>query len=491
MTEAGHAQEASDFSATMARLRLVLAVAAAFAAAASAALVFLFALSDADDRLVTALEGKATAHARVIKEDVEIALGLGIPLNEIPGAYEYLEEGANQDPDVRFAVLTDLELNRIHYGGIGRRRLDPLLDTPDLKEALEASVAASVRSTGGGAIGILSRGFAMTALPLEADGHEVGFVVVAVQAKQVREALGSDFASLLPLALAVLLLLADLALAAARQSIEEPLERLARLMRSFGRDTRLERSGRHDRTELGIALLRFNGIAFRLAERAQRVMDLAGEVQRAVFDPEVATQVRDRAKALRETVALAVVEPPRVSARARSSDLHMSVTLILTASALGLGAIAVTGSPWDLAAGLAGLLAGGLVARRLRSAGWSLVLGGVSVLAAVPLLRLPEAEEPVSASAAACLGAAVALICLGGRYYLRGTRLSPSLWVLGRLFFGGLSGLLAVWSLALEDRLDLTAATMVVAVALAVLSANREQIVRRRLFTRADRSRAG
>ena len=85
------------------------------------------ALGEAESGLVAALEGKAKAHARIVRGDVELAIRLGIPLDELPGAFEYLEGGAQADPDIRFVAITDTGLQRLHYGGIGRARLDPLL----------------------------------------------------------------------------------------------------------------------------------------------------------------------------------------------------------------------------------------------------------------------------------------------------------------------------------------------------------------------------
>ena len=72
------------------------------------------ALAEAERGLVAALEGKAKAHARIVRGDVELALQLGIPLAALPGAYEYLEGGAEADPDIRFVAITDPELLRLH-----------------------------------------------------------------------------------------------------------------------------------------------------------------------------------------------------------------------------------------------------------------------------------------------------------------------------------------------------------------------------------------
>lgn len=156
-------------------LRLVLVLACISAALAGGALVLVAALGDAETNLVAALEGKAGAHARAIKQDIEIALDLGVPLHEIRGVSEYLEEGAQEEPDIRFAAVTNLDLERWFYGGMGRRRLDPLLAAPALRRA----IAATPHGLTEGVAGVEVEGFAMAATPLLAQGEPVGFVIVA------------------------------------------------------------------------------------------------------------------------------------------------------------------------------------------------------------------------------------------------------------------------------------------------------------------------
>ncbi|MEM7442337.1 MAG: hypothetical protein AAF414_03285 [Pseudomonadota bacterium] len=461
-------------------LRLSLLLACIGSAAIAGLLVFVLALRDADDGLVAALEGKATSHARVIQQDVEIALDLGIPLNEIRGASEYLETGAQEDADIRFAVVTDLDMQRLHYGGMGRRRLDPLLESSALLNAMAAEPDLLVSGTEG----VIVEGFSLTVLPIESDEDPVGFIVVGVQDKQVFDELVLDLTGLLPAAIGVLLLLMELALATVGAVFETPLRRLAYLMDRVNRDQPIERSARHDRTEIGTALLRFNGVVHRLATRAQRVLTLADEVERAVFDANIAEEVGRRAESLRTTEAKALLDQPVLKADARSSDVHLSLTLIFAAGLFG-AVIASTGTTalfqlWSLA----GLALGGALVWVWRSPGWGLILAGVLQIAAAVLLHYLPSMQTTPGLAAAGSTAGIGAALAAGLLFKRRTQALGSVWLLIRLGLGCAAGGLIAWTVIVEYRGDTAPILILISVALAVLAANREPIVRRLLFDR-------
>jgi hypothetical protein len=464
-------------------LRLPLILACVLAACLSGSVVLLVAFSEADNSLVAALEGKALAHARTVKDDVEIALHIGIPLEEIRGAGMHLEEGAQEDPDIRFTALTDTDLARVHYGGIGRRRLDPLLASPDLRRAVFEAGDFTARPMDAVEVG----GFSMTALPLVAAGETVGYVVVAVQAKQVREALLEEFLHLLPALSGVVLLLIEFGQWIARASFEDPLARLAGLMSRFQRPGRIERSGRHDQSELGVALLRFNGIVHRLADRAERVLNLAGEVQRAVFDREVAEEAGHRAERMRTGLAAPALGEPLIRSDPRASDLQMSITLLLAAATIGLGPILAGALPSALVWPVLGLAGGLVLPYGLRSPGWGLVAAGLALACgALLLLRpslIPVGSPIVTASLAFgfCAGASLA----AGRIYVANVVTSPLRWLVARLALGCLSGGLIGWTVVLEHVEPMTSRFVLLLLAAAVLAVNYDDVVRQRMFRRA------
>ena len=172
-------------------------------AAAVAAGVLWAALNEAERGLVTALEGKAKAHARIVRGDVELALRLGIPLDVLPGAFEYLEGGAQTDPDIRFVAITDTGPAAPALWRHRPRQARPTVD--ERADAGAAERAAShpdqplrpCRSTAS-----RSR-WRRCSMPR----RHAGFIVVAVQGRQVQEALIERLTQLLPAALAFIVLL--------------------------------------------------------------------------------------------------------------------------------------------------------------------------------------------------------------------------------------------------------------------------------------------
>jgi hypothetical protein len=468
------------------RTRLALFLLLVVLAGAVAAGVLWTALAEAERGLVTALEGKAKAHARIVRSDVELALQLGIPLAELPGAYDYLENGAQADPDIRFVAITDPDLGRLHYGGIGRARLDPLLDTEPVR-----AVAASVASHPDQPLRAVSvNGFSITPAPLFDDDHHAGFIVVAVQGKQVQEALLERLAGLVPAGLAFLILLLELVAWTVARSLEEPWRRLRRMMRRLVDGRRLIWSARHDRSELGMAMRLANGIFHRLKDQAERVGMRASEAERAVFDPTVARAVREHADALYEPPLAALVKAPELPADHRPSDIHPAVLLLTAAATLGL-LPALGPYLWPsphlpptglwlplLLAGAAGLV----LALSLRRSGWLLVLAG-GVIAAVAL-----GGEPLAAAAPGLLapsllaGVLATTLAAGWLHVRRASDGRAAAWLTARALAGLAVGGLGAVTLIHEDRLAVLPWLQLGLLGVAVLASNHEPVVRRQLF---------
>lgn len=446
-------------------------------------------LAEAERGLLEALEGKAKTHARIVRGDVELALSLDIPLAELPGAYEYLEEGAQADPDIRFVAITDAGLTRLHYGGIGRARLDPLLD----REPVPA-VAMNVASHPDQPLqSVAVEGFSITPAPLFKDGRHEGFVVVAVQGKQIHEALVERLGGLVPAALAFLVLLLELVVWTSARTLEEPWRRLRRMLRRLVDGRRLLWSTRHDRSELGTAMRLANGVFHRLKDRAERVAMRAREAERAVFDPEIARAVRRRLAALDEPPLLPLTAAPEMPVDRRPSDVQPAIVLFAAAAALGLFP-ALWPAGWPLASlllevapppaamaavvpALLGAAAGIVFALLLRRAGWLLVVAGLTLAAvalAGPALPLP---------AAGLLAAVFTVTAAAGRLHLAtALDIRAGRWLAFRMVAGITAGVLLAITLLIEERLAVLPWLQLALLGLAVLASNSEGIVRRQLF---------
>lgn len=497
------------------RMRLGLFLVGVLLAVAVAAGVLWVALGEAERGLVESLDGKAKAHARIVRGDVELALELRIPLELLPGAYDYLEGGAQADPDIRFVAITDRSLARLHYGGIGRQRLDPLLAAP----ALRASADAVARHPDQPLRSVTIDGFSLTPAPLFGPNGHAGFVVVAVQAKEIKDALMEEVAGLAPAVLAFLILAAELVAWTAASRLEEPWRYLRRMMRRLDSGRRLVWSRRHDRGELGTAMRFANGVFHRLRDRAERLALRTSEAERAVFDPAVARAIRGQLDELREPPLGALVRSPEQVADRRASDVQPVLVLLLVAAALGLAPLlwpagfwtaqlagnaasaSLSGGSWlaldavfsvwpvarvDLLAAGLGLLIGLIAAWIMRRPGWGFVAAGLVLLVAV----LSGVKPPAPAAGLLAAGAGLAL---GAAFHhlRRAEAEAPWRWLALRLLAGLLGGTLLGLTLILEERLAVLPWLQLVALGLAVLAANRDPIVRRQLFARGRRVAVG
>lgn len=472
------------------RTRLALFLVALALAAAVAAGVLHVALGEAERGLVAALEGKAKAHARIVRGDVELAIRLGIPLEDLPGAYDYLEGGAQADPDIRFVAITDPDLVRLHYGGIGRARLDPLLDSEAVRIAAES--AASHPDQPLRALGLA--GFSITLAPLFDAERHAGFIVVAVQGRQVQEVLLERLIPLAPLALALLVLLLELVLWTCAVALEEPWRRLARMMRALCQGRVLIWSERHDRSELGLATRLVNGIFHRLRDRAERLAQRAAEVERAVFEQEVAQAVREHVADLDRPPLAALTAPVTFQPDRRPSDVQPALVLFVAAAALGIVAEilphpllwplpwAALPVPWpSLLLGAALGLAASLLVRR---PGWLLVGAGL----VIAVVALAGAAQPLPGTA--CLAAVAFMTLTAAWLYLRRTAdVTVTLWLALRALAGLVAGALIATTLVLEQRLAVLPWLQLLFLALAVLASNSTPVVRRQLFAGATGGR--
>ncbi len=463
------------------RTRIGLLLATLALASAVAFGVLWAALGEAERELVAALEGKARTHARIVRSDVELALDLGIPLDVLPGAYDYLESGAQADLDIRFVAITDANLVRLHYGGIGRARLDPLLNTEAVR-----TLAASVASHPDQPLRTVTvNGFSITPAPLFDQDRHAGFVVVAVQGRQIQEALLERLLGLAPVAIAVLVLLLELVAWTAASALEEPWRRLRRMMARLVDGRRLLWSVRHDRSEIGRAMRLVNGIFHRLKDRAERVTMRASEAERAVFDQAIARAVREHAAAFDKPPLAPLVGTPEARADRRPSDVHAAVVLLSAAAVLGLGTAAAPfvwpvplpppTQAWLPAA--VGAIAGSLLALLLRRPGWLLVLAGLGIATVASMgSALPLPDQSVLA------GSLALTLVAGWLHVAAADDVSPTGWLLARGLAGLATGALLALSLIHEERLAILPWLQLALLALAVVASNSERVVRRQLF---------
>ncbi|CAO3423863.1 HAMP domain-containing protein [Azospirillum doebereinerae] len=352
----------------------------------------------AQEQLGEARAAKAAAVAEAVQHDLERAIGYGIPLERIQGVEAYLQGIAGRNPDLGFLAVTGTGGGRLYGAPVAdAARLDTLAES--LRgEATPATRAATLQP-------IARDGFLIVRVPIrigrgaaEGGGAETvrpnaGHVLVGVQPKQVRGQILGELVAVACGALAVLVLLAEVAGALSRASFRAPLVRLARVMEEAagGRFTTL--IGRRPRDQVGRVLFAFNAAVYGLHDRRQRFAAHAEEVRSAVFDPEVAGAVeRTRAEAL-AALGSGLETAPRRVVDARSDDARPYAALAATAATLAATAgLVVVGPPGGPTTTVAGLLAAALVggfagfAVPARWRRWSALLAVVGMALAAGLL---------------------------------------------------------------------------------------------------------
>lgn len=450
----------------------MLALATLLVAAVAAFGTLLVALDRAQVQFDRLLEEKALSRAIRIRDDLQIAVDLGIPLAEIRGMYDYAEGIPNQDPDIRFVAVTDVELNRLHYGGIGRRRLDPLLVDPRLKA--EADALLSGRVDFGDAV--LVGQFAVTMVPIRgADGTPHGFVHVAVQARQLRERFGHEISRLVPLAALALLVVIELTGFAYGAGYRDPLARLKALLETAAaHDERTVLSGRHAGGDLGAAMFQFNAVLHRLLRRTNRLLQYAAEVRGAVFEPKAVAEIDSLVRATREEAAELSAEQLRRQADARRSDVRLPA---VAAIAVGVLAVVWPFVKHDVERGIeagAAAIVGLFIGAILRMPRVALAVTALALLTAAALTELPRgASWPLVALAAGSLGGLAV-------YYARRNGLALSFGWIALRITTGLA--LAVLALISGDRLGEPPVIAGIAVAAAALTLVVRAPVRRLLL---------
>lgn len=419
----------------------IVAALALLVAAVAGAATLLVAAERAQSQFDILLEEKAYASARRVQADLELAVGLGIPLAQIRGMYAYAEAIPVNDPDIRFVAVTDLTLARLHYGGIGRRRLDPLLADPALADEARMLLAGTVVE--GGAVPVGE--FAITMLPIaQGDGETVGFVHVAVQARQLAERFFAAVSATLPLGLLALLLVHEIAAFLFGAGHRDPLARLHAMLcgAASGRGVP-SLSGRHAGGDLGAAMFQFNAVVHLLSRRTSRLLGYAVEVGATMVRPDALTAVRDvEAKTRAELATLAEDRLERVC-DPRRADLRLA----LIAGVAGIAFPVLSAALAGRAGGVALTLGAAAFVGVLAAIGWARVAVAAVLALALAVLVWPASAGVAGLGAPALPAAAFVapslLAAAGGGLagltvlYLRrtGLRLSAP-WVAARLVTG-------------------------------------------------------
>lgn len=420
------------------RITLGLPAVALLAALLAMAGVGLLGTRLAQEQLGEARAAKAAAVAGAVQHDLERAIGYGVPLDRMEGVAAYLNGIAGRNPDLGFLAVTGADGARLHAAFPEGARLDAArLD----RIAAGLRGVASPESREAALQPIARDGLLIVRLPLRAapGAPLAGYALVGVQPDQVRGQIAGELTVVALGAVAILLLLAEVAAAMAQASISAPLDRLARVMRAAADGQFVTLIGRRPRDQLGRALFAFNAAVFRLHDRRQRFAAHADEVRAAVFDAEVAQAVEAARHDALTALGPGLDAAPRRVVDARAVDARAYAALAVAGAALaalagggtgggmapmpvalavpvGFAAAFLVGEPWRrlaaVAVALAVALGAALVLRGFGAAGGALAgaCGGLAAGLALAYARRQAGEGQGVILRAVLTGLAAALL---------------------------------------------------------------------------------
>ena len=408
---------------------------------------------------------------REVRDTVEYAVSLRIPLRApevVHSGFEYLNRLLRENAHVRFIAVTDAAGDLVFYEGTNRRRLGGLFADAELA----ATVTADGLAMGGTVADAIPVGnFAITAVPLGEPEAPFGVLYVGVDRRVAAAYLDPSLADALILALACLALAFHLAWSLADAACGARFSSLSRLF-DTGADGALGAIPKRPRNgDVGRLFGLCGRVHERLKDAHRRVVSYAEDVRNGVFDADVAGRVDELRYAVDREVGAALAEPPpTVVDRCPVALRHAAFAAAMALSLAVVPSIAawIGGGPVATATEIAialGAIAGWLVATaagRSVGAGWLALLGlaGTGLAAAAGAVVFGSAALIAAVIAA---GAAVALTAAGKA--IRTAESTPS-----NLVLAAATGLVAGGGLGavLVDRVDGTTLLMAVAAVAAV-----------------------
>jgi MFS family permease len=208
-------------------------------------------------RLIPEIERRAQVVGEIVRDQFDRALSYGVPLRDMVGVEEFLDDYMAQYPEVTFAAVIDADGAVVAATGADVEVLDRVL-----RIASEGGAAA------GGAIRTLDD-VVLASVPLGGE-RRVGTVHLAVDRSTVDEAVTEFRLDLAVIALVMMIVLFEILTFVMTLKVDQPLTRISRMIdriaaRDFG--WYLVGTGRN---ELGLVARALNGAAkgFRAATEA-------------------------------------------------------------------------------------------------------------------------------------------------------------------------------------------------------------------------------
>lgn len=420
----------------------------------------------ATDDLAEALGGKAQQVLTEAQRVLTNAWGLGIPFDHedvVHQGFDYFNRLLQDNPEVRFLAVADLDRTLFFYEGTNAERLTNLMADPGL-ETYTSPEALARGGSGDRAVAVGD--FSIRVAPLLDDGQPVAALYVGID-RRIADRYFGPRAWVLGVALLTVAALAWLVVCfAVDRYWTEPASRLSARLAAARQDRWSIVNSRREGGEFRGVARAMNLMSAALRDRHDDAMGLAEEIRTQALDPSVAEEAaRIRAKFEAELpISFPTGETPD-TAGVQTASQRFAATLCLAISGALLLPILPSGAGVMVTAGI-GLLAG-LVASRfvttmilaafaatvaagaalilpaLPGAGFALALaGGVAAglplaagLSAVAREGLTPHGWPAQTVAATVAGLAAGILVIG-LADVASLPIAPSLSVAGALLLG-------------------------------------------------------
>jgi len=351
---------------TSRRFAIVVPILAMLFAWLAVLVVSLIAYEETRETMVEVRLAEASAVGGKVRDDLDRALGYGIPMRAIPGVSEYLSIRLLDSPRLDLFLILDEENEIVFHSGIDTERARQLVAQflimqPRLHDQEARELAP----------------YWLVPLVLEGGGR----VLVGIVATTVIRPFGQEFARMWSFWLGIALLALAWGALSARSSLLEPLARLRIAMVAVCEGRFGFLLERRSRDGMGRIMLQFNALVHGLHARQRALVAHAEDVRHAVFDPRVAeavTEARDRALV---DLGAGFAHEPKPFWDPRSSDLDLFAVTLIASGALAVGGVLHVAPMWaeftDIARGLGVLVAVVIGVLWGRALPWSRALGWI------------------------------------------------------------------------------------------------------------------
>ena len=254
---------------TLAGLGVRISFVAVVALVAANALLAWIALGAVEKRLEPVIKDKANVLARSIANDLYKAVRLDIPIDALRGVDLYLEDLLTDHPEVAYLAVTDPE-----------QKILFMAEADDREDDQSWPIAANASEAKAGSLVSIDTNYNL-AHPLVHDGRPIGFAMVGVDRRYVRNTMGGIFTDIgISLCVAILIVL-ELTLLVLSLTVARSVSLMRRMMLAVSEGDFSASVATRGRDDLSRVIDAMNGIN---AEINRRFRALASGSSGAVLE---------------------------------------------------------------------------------------------------------------------------------------------------------------------------------------------------------------